>query len=188
MAAYFNVYSNICLTYILFYIPSFNYRLHYLTDVVLYNGTSGITPIDNILAADHYLPPFRNCIFGLNWYRIHPGWLNVSSTFELIYPGTRTYFVTEFSHTTSNETMFREIAFCLGTCPLGYYIIPNNTSYNCLPCADLVLNCSLCRPDGTCDECMDTYFLLPSTNLCYLECPLEYYGNLSSKICLSCRP
>lgn len=84
------------------------------------------------------------------------------------------------------NTRFLEEALCLGTCPLGSYINPRIITYQCLPCANFVLNCSLCRPDGICDECYDPYFLLPSTNLCYLQCPQGYYNDLASKNCLPC--
>jgi hypothetical protein len=124
-----NAYSTIRMTYILFYIPSFNHRINYMADSAYYHFNVG-TIIGTYTPpfANNYLPSFRKCIFGLTWYRLPANGPNVSTKVEVIYPGTPTSFITELSLVTSIETIFNEIGLCLGTCSLGFYINPNATT------------------------------------------------------------
>lgn len=76
-------------------------------------------------------------------------------------------------------------AGCELTCPPGYY--PSPVTLVCEKCQDM---CSICHYDANmtsiCTYCVSGAFFLPESDKCSFDCPLNYYGNLTTLSCENC--
>ena len=72
---------------------------------------------------------------------------------------------------------------CLNACPDGYW--GNSGSNSCDACNAA---CAICTgpSDTQCSACNSGYFLQPSSTTCLDSCPIGYWGNTTSNLCLNC--
>lgn len=95
--AFLNTISEVCVTYIILYIPSFHNRIHSILDATWFHQGSSIPMVTSLSLVSNYTPLFRNCLFGFLWVRLYPD--NMSAMTELVDNQNGSIFMAQISST-----------------------------------------------------------------------------------------